>query len=112
MSAPTVALLAELRGHGLRLSVGGDERVHVAPRAAITAELDAVIRANKAALLNALLAEQRQYADLPRRIQAMGHRWRYTVQELDEALAGARDDPAGWLRLCEMDEARLQAPLW
>lgn len=42
--------------------------------------------------------------DLEARIQAMAERWDYSGDDLALALAGARADPAGWLRVVEADE--------
>ena len=46
------------------------------------------------------------YADLEPRIRRMAQRWNYSPDELTDALACARENPAGWLRAVELDERR------
>ena len=53
-----MALLAELRARGLRVTVDGD-KVIVAPRSGLTDELRALIRANKPVILREVAAETR-----------------------------------------------------
>lgn len=43
-------------------------------------------------------------AGLERRIHAMAARWRYSADDLAEALEGAQRDPAGWVTCCLADE--------
>lgn len=42
---------------------------------------------------------------MKRRIRAMSDRWGYDDDDLHLALAGAGQDPAGWLAVVEADEA-------
>lgn len=44
-------------------------------------------------------------ASLKRRIRSMADRWGYDDDDLSLALAGAEQDPAGWLSVVEADEA-------
>lgn len=104
MSAPDIVLLAELRAKGLRLTPQPDGRVHVAPRELLTAELRARIVAAKPGLHAVLEAERHAAGELERRIREMATRWKYDADDLAEALAGARANPAGWLAAVEQDE--------
>ncbi len=104
MSAPAIALLAELRTKGLHLTPQPDGRVHVTPLELLTAELRARIIAAKPGLHAALEAERHAAAHLERRIRYMAARWKYDANDLAEALAGARMNPAGWLAAVEQDE--------
>jgi hypothetical protein len=104
MTVPDIVLLAELRAKGLRLTPKPEGRVHVAPRDLLTAELRARIIGAKPALHAALEAERQAAAALERRIRKMGARWGYHADDLAEALAGARTNPAGWLAAVEHDE--------
>lgn len=98
------AVLAELRGNGLRLSVGFDDRLLVGPQASITQLQDTLIRSNKVALIDALRAEQQLVEELKPRIREMAQRWHYTEDEVAEAQAAAAGDPRAWLQFCQMDE--------
>ena len=54
-----MSLLAQLRAHGLRLSTAG-ETLRVEPGSALTDQLRALIRTNKPAILEELVAESRK----------------------------------------------------
>lgn len=103
-AAPDMALLAELRGKGLRLAPLDGGRVHVAPRERLTAELRARILDCKPALLAALEAERLAALDLARRVREMAARWQYSPDELVWALEAAERDSAGWHLCCAADE--------
>jgi len=77
------------------------------PVAAGLSDLDGVIRysPDQGATCPAWLATIP--GDLEARIRDMGERWHYSGDDLAVALAGARADPAGWLRVVEDDEQTL-----
>lgn len=91
------ALLLQLRNAGLSVSVDADQLV-ITPRGRLTDSLRTAIRQSKPELARAIAA------DLDDRIRAMAKRWRYSADELTEALNGAKTDPAGWLSWVERDE--------
>ena len=105
MSVDGLALLADLRAQGLRLSTSVDNRLLVSPRGAVTTALDERIRAGRHELLKALDVERRQREELQQRIREMAARWRYSADELADAMAASEQDPAAWRELCDRDEA-------
>jgi len=104
MQVTGVSLLADLRGHGLRIALGVDGLLHVGPAASITESLDGRIRSGRDQLLQALQVERSSREDLQRRIREMAQRWEYTEEDLAEALAAAEADPLHWSLACQFDE--------
>lgn len=99
-ASPDLSLLAELRAAGLHLAPLPGGQVNVSPAKCITPEIRARIVRRKPELLAALALE----AELIERVRDMAARWKYTEEELGEALALAYADPAGWLRSVMADE--------
>jgi hypothetical protein len=95
------AFLTKLINAGLSVSRDGDHLI-VAPRDRLTDELRATIRQRKDELLTALNPVEKPSLD--ERIRNMAQRWGYSADELQEALAGARSDPQGWMAWTECDE--------
>ncbi len=96
MTPAAMSLLADLRTAGMELAPRPDGRLNVKPRELLTPQRRQAILEHKPALLAALVLEQR--------IQQMAARWSYDADDLTEALAGARTNPAGWLAAVEQDE--------
>lgn len=106
MSATASQILGDLRRAGLRISAAADGRLLASPGAAVTPEQEALIRANKTALLDVLAAEELQVAAIHARVRAMAERWRYAEDDLAHVLEASRADPAGWEIVCSDDEVR------
>ena len=83
MGAPD--LLQHLRGAGLVLTLTQDGGLHVAPRAALTDDLRAAIRASKPDLLALLAAEHEAFDERP---------YRLTLEQLHPSHADAMDEAA------------------
>src|SRR5271165_3989009 len=107
---PDLPLLDQLQHAGLTVTRTGDQLI-VAPRDRLTDELRDAIRAAKSQLLSAL--ERDKGASLPtipatlhreQRIRLMARRWDFSVEELAEALTGAKSDPQGWFVWTQRDE--------
>jgi hypothetical protein len=96
MTPAAMSLLADLRSAGMELAPQPDGRLNVKPRELLTPERRQAILTHKTALLAALALEQR--------IREMGTRWGYDADDLAQALAGACENPAGWLAAAEQDE--------
>jgi TubC N-terminal docking domain len=99
MGAPDV--LGRLAAASIRLRADG-ERLFAEPREALTDELRSAIRANKPALLTALVTPCPD--DLRTRIWEMAQRWGYSPDELAYALQKAAEDPIAWRDFVNDDE--------
>jgi hypothetical protein len=101
---PAAELVKTLRGFGLNLYATEEGVIKVSPRDRVTAEVRQQVQARRDDLLAVLEAERQAQALLDQRVQEMAERWSYSKDEIDEARAAARSDPAGWSTLCTADE--------
>lgn len=101
---PAMGLLTDLRAMGLRVFTTDEGVIKVAPRDRVTPLLRNRIQALRDGLLVHLEAERNAGEHLQARVRAMGQRWGYSLEEIEEAQAEARGDHDGWARLCEADE--------
>lgn len=96
-AVPAGELLVSLRALGLRLSLDEHGAIKASPRDRVTLEVRSQIQRLRDGLVQHLQAERR-------RVEAMGRRWGYSAEDLQEALAQAELDPAGWAAVCDADE--------
>ena len=101
---PAADLLSSLRAMGLNLSVTEDGVIKASPRDRVTPQIRSRIQALRDGLLMHLEAERKAAEQLEGRVRAMGRRWGYSDEDLDEALSAARLDAPGWVALCTDDE--------
>lgn len=104
-SASADGLLSHLRAEGMRLELGTNGLINVAPKDRVTDRIRDMVRANKPALLAALASERPIAEDLAQSIRSMAERWGYAPDEIAWALSSARADPDGWSTLCALDVA-------
>ena len=90
-------MLAELRADQMTVELHGD-RIVITPRDRITDQLRERVRYRRHELVEQLTLELR--------IRAMAARWKYSDDELTEALDGAIADPDGWRRWVDHDELK------
>jgi hypothetical protein len=101
---PAAALLASLRKLGLRLWVNDEGVIKASPGDRLTLEMRSQIQGLRDGLMYHLEIERRQGEQLRGRIEAMGRRWGYSLEEIDESQTEALHDLAGWSALCDADE--------
>ncbi len=101
---PAGELLGRLRGIGLRVWLNEEGVVRVSPRDRLTPELRSQIQGLRDGLVVHLESERRDVERLVGRVQSMGKRWGYSLEELEEAQLDAQRDPQGWGVLCQVDE--------
>ena len=101
---PAAELLASLRAIGLKLAISDDGLIKASPRDRVTPQIGSRIQALRDGLRMHLEAERKFAEQLEGRVRAMGRRWGYSDEDLDEALSAARQDAAGWVTLCTDDE--------
>lgn len=101
---PAGELLRSLREIGLRLSLSDEGVIKASPRDRVTLEIRSRIQALRDGLMFHLESERKAAELLERRVNAMGQRWEYSPEDLEEAQLEARRDPDGWVGLCEEDE--------